>query len=352
MCVNIKLYQKGLLILVLSIIPFCFASGENKTPGSLSNTREVILYQAKHAGEDKRLKIEKEKDQTIIRDQRASLSVGIFSMIIICVGLVIMEQLYRQVKAKNKVIQEQNRRLENSNNVKDTILSIISHDLRNPISQVIGLLDLWEEGDITTGEIEVLLPAFKVSSLSTLELLDNLLIWSKNQLYDFNYYPVLFKVSRAADTVISNLRPAIAQKNLSVINKISPSISVYADEEMITIVLRNLVSNAIKFTPEKGCITLSGSMKDGFATIVVMDNGIGIKAEDQAHLFNAPATLSPFKEKSPGLGLKICKDFIALNYGRIGLESRENEGSKFYISIPMDRNLVTQHMRQPEEILI
>jgi signal transduction histidine kinase len=350
MCVNI-LYQKGLIILVLSLIPFYFASGESKTPDSLSNTTKVALYQAKHAREDKRLKIEKAKDQTIIRDQRISLSVGIFSMIIICVGLVIMEQLYRQVKTKNKVIQEQNRRLENSNNVKDTIFSIISHDLRNPISQVIGLLDLWEEGDITTEEIEALLPSFKVSGLNTLELVDNLLIWSKNQLQGFSYYPVLFNVSKAAEGVINKLRPAIAQKNLSVINKISPSITVYADEEMITIILRNLLSNAIKFTPEEGAVTLSGTMKDGFATVVVADNGMGIKAEDLVHLFNAPATLNSSKEKSPGLGLKICKDFIALNYGHIWMESKENEGSKFYISIPMDEHLTRQPAKDPETVL-
>jgi signal transduction histidine kinase len=272
-------------------------------------------------------------------------------MIIICVGLVIMEQLYRQVKMKNKVIQEQNRRLENSNNVKDTIFAIISHDLRNPISQVIGLLDLWEEGDITTEEIEALLPSFKVSGLNTLELVDNLLIWSKNQLQGFSYYPVLFNVSKAADGVINKLRPAIVQKNLSVINKISPSITVYADEEMITIVLRNLLSNAIKFTPEEGAVTLSGTMKDGFATVVVADNGIGIKAGDQVEIFDAPTALTASKEKSPGLGLKICKDFMALNYGQIWVESRPNEGSKFYISIPMDEHAARQPVQEPEAAL-
>jgi signal transduction histidine kinase len=354
MFVKIKLFKKGLLILILilSIIPVCFASGGNKVPDSLRKTRETALYQRKpdpaNQEENTRLKTEKEKDQTIINDQRASLSIGTFAVIIICVGLVIVEQLYRQVKTKNKLIQEQNRKLENSNKVKDTIFSIISHDLRNPISQVIGLLDLWQEGDITTGEIEALLPAFKVSSLNTLELVDNLLIWAKNQLLNFNYYPVSFKVSKAVDGVINKLRPAITQKSLSVVNEISPSISVFADEEMITIALRNLVSNAIKFTPEKGSIRLTGTMKDGFATIVVVDNGIGIKAAYHEEIFNAPADLKASKGKSPGLGLKICKDFMALNHGHIWVESGPDEGSKFYISIPMDAQAAKQ---EPEVVL-
>ncbi|MDB5125642.1 MAG: hypothetical protein JWP94_3771 [Mucilaginibacter sp.] len=355
MFVKIKLFKKGLLILILilSIIPVCFASGGNKVPDSLRKTRETALYQAKtnqvnSEEENIRLKTEKEKDQTIINNQRASLSIGTFTVIIICVGLVIVEQLYRQVKTKNKLIQEQNRKLENSNKVKDTIFSIISHDLRNPISQVIGLLDLWQEGDITTAEIEALLPAFKVSSLSTLELVDNLLIWAKNQLQNFNYYPVLFNMSKTADGVINKLRPAITQKSLSVVNEISPSISVFADEEMITITLRNLVSNAIKFTPEKGSIRLTGTMKDGFATIVVVDNGIGIKAGYHEEIFDAPADLKASKGKSPGLGLKICKDFMALNHGHIWVESGPDEGSKFYISIPMDAQAAKQ---EPEVVL-
>ncbi|GAC1305732.1 MAG: hypothetical protein NVSMB24_15060 [Mucilaginibacter sp.] len=352
----IKRYQKGLFILILSIAPFCFARGASKAPDSLRNNRETAPYQAKTDAasqeENIRLKTEKEKDQTIIRDQRISLSIGIFSAIVICVGLVIMEQLYRQVKIKNKLIQEQNRRLEESNKVKDTILSIISHDLRNPISQVIGLLDLWEANDITTGEIGALLPAFKVSSLQTLELLDNLLIWSKNQLQDFNYHPVSFKVGKTADGVINKLRPAIEKKGLSVVNEISRSITIYADEEMITIILRNLVSNAMKFTPEKGLIKLTGTMKDGFATIVVMDTGIGIKAEDQSEIFNAPGALTASKEKSPGLGLKICKDFMTLNYGRIWVESRQDEGSKFFISIPMDGYMARPPVPEPETALV
>ncbi len=369
-----KQYPKSFFILLLISVMIFAAKGQNNhtanqkhVPASnpsliqndvnQGNSKEIESYRfkldsAKHAEDDKTLKIEKEKDQTVIKNQNISLAIGTFSLIVICVGLVIMEQLYRQVKTKNKLIQQQNSLLENSNKVKDTIFSIISHDLRTPITQVIDLLDLWEEGDMSTQEIEALLPSFKVSGLNTLELLDNLLIWSKNQLRDFNFYPVLFDIGKTTDSVINKLRPAINQKKLSVANEIPSSVAVYADEEMITIILRNLLSNAIKFTSENGFIRLTGSIKNGFAIISILDNGVGVKSEDQLTIFNTPAQLNTTKEKSPGLGLRICKDFITLNNGRIWMESTPNEGSKFHISIPMEKNLQDTETITSDETVI
>ena len=107
---------------------------------------------------------------------------------------------------------------------------------------------------------------------------------------------------------------------------------------MIKIVLRNLITNAIKFTPQNGSIQISSTLADGFVTIAVHDTGIGIKDKDKPKIFSftSHTTLGTGNEKGTGIGLKICKDFIELNKGRIWMESTEGEGSTFYVSIPQD----------------
>ncbi|WP_147425541.1 tetratricopeptide repeat-containing sensor histidine kinase [Mucilaginibacter gracilis] len=304
----------------------------------LASLYQVKFDSEKRIAENSRLKIEQEKNTTIIGQQHTSQIVLIVGFLIILIGAVYLFRINNQVKAKSQIIEEQNQILENNNMVKDKLFSVISHDLRSPITQVIGLLDLWEAGEMNQAEMAVVTPAVKSSIRHTLELLDNLLIWSKNQLQGFNFNPLVFDLRYLATENIKGLQSLIQKKQLVVKNDIRLDTLVYADMEMIKIVLRNLISNAIKFTPDKGIIRISSYTKNSEIIICVEDNGIGIKSGDQDKIFSftSHTTLGTANEKGTGIGLKICRDFIELNNGHIWMHSEEDKGSKFYISLPLN----------------
>lgn len=310
---------------------------------NVNKNQLVALYQIKfdsqkRIAENQRLKLEEERNESIISHQHTNQIVLIIGLIFILVGAVYLFRINNQVKAKSAIINEQNQVLENNNLVKDKLFSVISHDLRSPITQVIGLLNLWEAGEVNHAEMSVLTPAVKSSIMHTLELLDNLLIWSKNQLQGFNFSPLTFDLRELTEENLKSMQSLAYSKELQIENAIEAGTLVYADMEMIKIVLRNLISNAIKFTPERGTIRISSFVKEGHIVICIEDTGIGIKENDQAKIFSftSHTTLGTANEKGTGIGLKICRDFIELNQGRIWMESKENTGSKFYVSLPLD----------------
>jgi len=309
---------------------------------SVDKNRVVALYRIKYdsqrrTDENQRLRVEDEKNQAVINQQRIIQIILIIGIIIICGGAIYLKHIYDELKIKSNIINEQNHVLEANNLVKDKLFSVISHDLRSPITQVIGLLDLLDAGEMTMKEMAELTPAVKSSIANTLQLLDNLLIWSKDQLQGFQLNREAFNLYQLTTENIAALSNIIQQKQLIVDNDILPDVVINADREMIQIVLRNLISNAIKFTNPRGSIYISSSVEDGYTIICVADTGIGIKEPDQDKIFSftSHTTLGTANEKGTGIGLKICKDFIELNNGRIWVESKEGVGSKFCIAIPV-----------------
>ena len=311
-----------------------------------NKSRIVSLYQVKSdlqkkADENERLKIEQEKNQSIIIHQHTTEIILIVGLVIIALGLIYLISINKQVKQQSTIINNQNKILESNNLVKDKLFSVISHDLRSPITQVIALLNLWEEGEMKHHEMSELTPVVKNRIIQTLDLLDNLLIWSNNQLQGFKFKAMPFELDHLVDQILQNLKTTITQKSLNVQNLVTPGTVVYADSEMIKIVLRNLISNSIKFTPANGAIKIKSSYDNGYVVIAVEDTGIGIKEKDISKIFSftTHTTLGTDDEKGTGMGLKICKDFIELNKGSIRMESKENEGSTFFVSIPQSVNL-------------
>jgi len=316
----------------------------NKLNDSLININKnkiVALYNVKFQSqkredENQRLRLSEEKNQAIINNQHIIVAGLVIGIMVICCGLIYFKHINNKVKAQNKIINEQNMVLENSNMVKDKLFSVISHDLRSPIAQMISTFALWEAGDLDNEEMAVIAPVMKSGIVNTLDLLDNLLIWSKNQLQGFNFNPLPFDAHELVAENINDLHHHIAQKELIVGNFLPPDTRIFADREMVKIVLRNLMSNAIKFTPRGGSININSYVENDKIILSVEDTGMGVKEADKDKIFafTTHTTLGTANEKGTGLGLRICRDFIEMNKGKIWMKSQENVGSKFYISFP------------------
>jgi signal transduction histidine kinase/uncharacterized protein HemY len=230
----------------------------------------------------------------------------------------------------------QNKELEKLNEVKNKFFSIISHDLRGPLSTLQSLFVAYRDGDIGKDELSILLPQLEDTILSTSAFLDNLLEWSKNQLDGMTVDPVNFNVS---DKIAENIRlfaTKIDQKKLNIINLAIRPIWVYADANMIDLVLRNLLSNSIKFCKTGDRITLTTEIIGKTVIIGIKDTGPGISDADREKLFKLEHTVSAGShgEKGNHLGLILCKDMISQNNGKIWFESSEGTGTTFWIELP------------------
>jgi two-component system, sensor histidine kinase and response regulator len=250
----------------------------------------------------------------------------------------------RQTEGKNLAIEEQNRvilmqngQLERINSEKNKLLSIIAHDLRAPLSNIQNYLELVTEYGLEKEERELVEVDLLEITKNTLSMLSKLLVWSKSQmegvvvkLSDINLYGAL-------NNTLELERILALKKGIILSYTIDPSITVVADSDMLQLVVRNLVSNAIKFTQVGGMVNISTETLMNDCKISVRDNGKGIAFDQQPDIFSlkAKSTFGTGNEKGVGLGLLLCKEFTDQQGGRIGFESTPGRGSTFFIYMPV-----------------
>ncbi|MCA0133772.1 tetratricopeptide repeat-containing sensor histidine kinase [Winogradskyella alexanderae] len=239
-------------------------------------------------------------------------------------------------KVRNEAILEQTHHLEEVNQVKDKLFSIVSHDLKDSISSIKAFLDLLKEDSISKEEFNDLIPELSENANNASALLFNLLNWSKSQLQNLEPKQELFNIQEVFQNKIELVEQKLEDKRIVLIDE-SQRDFVYADKSMIEIVIQNLITNAVKFSRTGDVITVSNQDVNGKALICVEDTGVGISKENLDKLFKANknfTTVGTKNEKGTGLGLTIAKDLVELNNGRIWVESTLNVGSKFFIELP------------------
>jgi len=249
-----------------------------------------------------------------------------------------LEEKNRQIQKQNAAIQEQTQHLEEINKSKDRLFSIVSHDLKDSISSIKGFLDLLKEDSITKEEFTSLIAELSDNANNASLLLYNLLNWSKSQMQNLEPSPELFNIQDVFKNKISLVEPKIEQKRIVLIDE-SQSGTVYADKNMIEIVVQNLITNAVKFSRVGDIITISNKEQNGKTLLSVEDTGVGIPKEHIEKLFKGSGytTIGTKNEKGTGLGLSICKELVELNQGRIWVESTPNIGSKFFVELPKSK---------------
>lgn len=231
-------------------------------------------------------------------------------------------------------------RLIELNSTKDKFFSIIAHDLKSPFGSIIGhseiLIDKINEKDYAG--IEKNASLILQSSNSAMELITNLMDWARSQSGRMEFIPQNFEINTLINEVILLLSGLAEHKCITITNALQSGIQVSADKAMISTVLRNLISNAIKFTNSGGRIIIMAEDNQNELIVSVSDNGVGIPEDKIDKLFNIQigyTTPGTQKEKGTGLGLILCKEFISKNNGKIWVESKVGIGSTFYFSLPI-----------------
>jgi PAS domain S-box-containing protein len=242
-------------------------------------------------------------------------------------------------KKTEEALVESRLRLKELNATKDRLFSIIGHDLKNPVGNIVSLSDLIL-GELPTGDtasIESYARLLRQTSTTALDLLSNLLSWARSQTGSISFQPQSVDLRTLTRNALDLLRGNALQKAITLENRIPEGFQVRADPDMLELVLRNLVSNGIKFTPENGTVTIRITENREGVTVMVEDSGIGIPPEDVGKLFSPEchySTRGTRQEAGTGLGLLLCREFVERHGGEIQVESVEGKGSRFAFTLP------------------
>ncbi|MCB2408185.1 ATP-binding protein [Hymenobacter lucidus] len=241
------------------------------------------------------------------------------------------------LERKNAAINRQKEELGRLNRTKDTLFSVISHDLRSPLSSLYSLLSLVNMGSLPPERLALHSARLTRGLNNTLLLLDNLLNWSAAQMKDDKIRPEKLRLDVLAEEAVALLLGDAERKSILLLNQLPVPTPVRADVNMIRLVLRNLLGNAIKFTPEGGTVTVTATPRGTLWSVAVHDTGIGIQAADHDKVFGKAgpfSTLGTAREKGTGLGLQLCRDFVERNGGHLTFISLPGQGTTFTFTLP------------------
>lgn len=245
-------------------------------------------------------------------------------------------------KAKERA-EENEAKFKELNSTKDKLFSIIAHDLRSPFSSILEYTELLIENikDYNVKESQQFLSIISSSAKDTLVLLDNLLAWTLLQTGQIELRPKYIRLQPIIEEVIEDLQLSATVKSIT-LNLINSNVDeVFADQYLIKIILRNFISNAIKFTNSNGKVEVYLSLNQNCTEISILDNGVGISGEIQRNLFSIDKKFTSrgtAGEKGSGLGLVLCKEFVGKHGGRITVESKEGKGSNFKFTLPLNKS--------------
>ncbi len=244
---------------------------------------------------------------------------------------------HMQLQKSKDMIFNYCRELERSNRTKDKLFSVIGHDLRGSFAGMHSFIRLMKKNAADEIKREKYIRNAEESLSNTLELLDNLLKWARTQRDDISYSPVMLDIRKIIDKCIALSEDAAKEKEIRLYARISEAVSVFADKDMLMTIMRNLISNAIKFTPLQGEIRITAVSRKKYSEISVRDSGIGIGKAEMEKLFSADHSIvrrGTQGEKGSGLGLILIKEFVEKNRGNIRVESESGKGSCFIVTLP------------------
>lgn len=324
---------------------FIAERGRNILQGSHHPEIEEILAECRDSGRTIRYQTQcRDKNGHVIWTQSTLTPVlnadsQIIRFVAIDTDITTLKKAQEMINAQKAEIEMQRDKLEKANITKDKFFSIIAHDLKNPFHSIMGFTDLLIKNYHDFGDVkkQEFLGLIHESSQYANNLLDNLLHWSRAQTERIKYSPIKFDLHSLVNEIQRMLHGNAEKKHLAVLNLVPEASYVYADKNMIHTVLRNLVSNSIKYTPEEGTVAVEAVPAADFIRVSVMDNGVGIPLDKQGKLFRfgeIHSTSGTAGEPGTGLGLIICYEFIKKHGSKLSFTSAPGKGTTFTFDLP------------------
>lgn len=302
---------------------------------SMEKAKELANLQSVYELEQSNAKVK----QLEIADKKSTRqrNIIIFVAADLAITLILLSFFYTKSTRLNKQLYRHEQELEQSNNIKDKLFSIIGHDLRGPMANIPVMMELLAHSTGSEEEQRYLQNTLLEHSKASLETLDKLLYWGQSQIKGAGIKQEQFAVQAYLDTNMKLIKTRAGQKQITLTNSVSPDIRIYADPTHFDFIIRNLLSNAVKFTYENGAVDLSASTNTipDMVVFAVRDNGTGISKEQQQRIFDplGSSKRGTADEQGNSIGLMLCKDFVVQNGGAIWVESEEGNGSVFYFSL-------------------
>ncbi len=254
-----------------------------------------------------------------------------------------MEAGNAALQRNNEEIQKQAQELDQLNSLKNKLFSVISHDLKAPMYALRNLFEDMQRQDMPAEEIKELVPDIRNDLNYTVALMDNLLQWAKSQMRAYTIQADAHNVREMIDEVTQVLCLQAEAKKIHIENKAADGYNIWADRDMINLVLRNLISNAIKFSPSGASISVGTREQDMITEIYVKDHGKGITPEELKKITNQEffSSNGTAQEQGTGLGLMLCREFLAKNNGELSIQSEPGKGSEFSFKLPRPKEMTS-----------
>ena len=265
------------------------------------------------------------------------IDVGYTYLISVFFIFLVTTSVRRSYYTERKLVEQKATELESANTTMNKLFSILAHDLRSPLASIQNYLEVLSEFKLDEGERVSMQKELLNSTQNTQEMLTNLLLWSKSQMKGVVVQLVKLNLKNTLQTTLQIHQAVAAEKGIQLTDQLKDSIFIIADADMLQLIIRNLINNALKFTNPGGQIIVSADLIGTDCRIMIKDNGLGISYEQQNDIFSlkTESTFGTKNEKGVGLGLLLCKEFTELQNGKIAFESTPGSGTTFYVSFKL-----------------
>lgn len=302
---------------------------------NINKMKELMSLQSSYELERSNERLQQAEQKAQANKQLRDVIIGV--AVILATMVVLLWLANRRSNNLNKQLKERENELKKSNETKDRLFSIIGHDLRGPIGNVPVMLQLLNDPTTSEDERQFLTETMIAHAQASKETLDKLLYWGQAQIKGIGINPATFTVGSAIDPILELVKTTADQKHITITDTIPGDIKILADPAHFEFLVRNIVSNALKFTNPGGRVVLSADVRQepGFVVFSVADNGIGISPDRLPEIFTPlnSSTRGTADEKGTSIGLMLCREFVMQNGGKIWVESEPEKGTTFFFTL-------------------